>query len=98
MKFKGLKKVVLSFVALLSVGTVGTTVVQAETVHYKGYNVSWEHGRTWGVNSYSRVMTSKFRHSATANTTFSGIKAPGVVAYAQQNVGTGTATAYWRCY
>ncbi len=84
-------------VALLAAGLVagGAGVAQAATVYYKGSAISWEHGRSWGVTSYSDVQTGVYEHSSTANTTFSGWKKPGVLAHAEQFVGTGAATAYW---
>ena len=69
----------------------------AYTVYYNGTPVSWDYGRKFGVFSYSAVQSTVFTHSATANTTSSGWKAPGVEAYAQHFVGTGLATAYWNC-
>jgi hypothetical protein len=69
----------------------------AETVYYNGSAVSWDHGRTAAVYSFSDVQTSGYEHSATANTTFSGWKSPGVQAHAQQLVGVTAATAYWNC-
>jgi hypothetical protein len=85
--------------ALIAVGLVvgGAGAAQAATVYYKGSAVSWDHGRSWGVTSYSDVQSSVYEHHATANTTASGWKKPGVVAKASQFVGTGTATAYWNC-
>ncbi len=77
--------------------TVMMGSVFAGTVYYKGVAVNWEHGRKWGVNSFSEVQTHVFEHSATANSTFSGWKEKGVVAYAEQFVGLGKATAYWDC-
>ena len=74
-------------------GTAG--IAEAATVYYKGTAISWDHGRVWGVYSQSTVQSGVYDHSATANTTFSGWKKPGVVADAIQFVGTGTATAYW---
>lgn len=92
---KAMKKAVS--VALLSAAllTAGAGVAQAQTVYYKGSAISWDHGRIWGVTSYSEVQSGVYEHSATANTTFSGWKNPGVTARAEQFVGTGTATAYW---
>lgn len=72
-------------------------IVSEIPINCKGVKISWDHGRKHGVYSYSTVQTGKFEHSATANSTFSGWKKPGVVADAQQFVGTGTASAYWNC-
>lgn len=69
----------------------------AQTVYFRGHAVNWDHGRKWVVYSYSCVQTGVFEHSATANSTFSGWKRPGVEAYAQQFVGNGTARTYWNC-
>ena len=69
----------------------------AKTVYYKGSAVSWDYGRRWGVYSFSSVMSSIYEHHATANTTASGWKRPGILADAQQFVGTRQATAYWNC-
>lgn len=63
----------------------------------KGDAVYWNYGRKLSVFSFSEVQTSVYEHSATANSTSSGWQDPGVKAYAQQFVGTGTATAYWSC-
>ncbi|ROR83600.1 hypothetical protein SAMN06295974_1671 [Plantibacter flavus] len=84
-------------VTLLSAALLagGAGIAHAETVYYKGSAISWDHGRSWGVTSYSSVQSGAYEHSATANTTFSGWKAPGVLASAEQWVGTGSATAYW---
>lgn len=59
--------------------------------------MSWDYGRSWKVYSYSKVQSTKYTHSATANTSSSGWKKPGVLASASQFVGTGAATAYWNC-
>jgi hypothetical protein len=92
---KALKKT-LSIV-LLSTALVagGAGVANAQTVYYKGSAISWDYGRIWGVTSFSDVQSGVYEHSATANTTFSGWKSPGVKAHAEQFVGTGQATAYW---
>lgn len=85
--------VVLAVTAMMG----ASTVAEAATVYYKGSAVSWDHGRSWGVNSYSNVQSGVYDHSATANTTFSGWKRPGVLVSASQYVGLGQATAYWNC-
>ncbi len=72
-------------------------VANADTVYYQGYAISWDYGRRWELWSFSEVQTHRFYHSATANATWSGWKAPGVPASATQFVGTGQATAYWDC-
>ena len=78
--------------------TVGSAIpAMAATVYYKGDAVYWDYGRKLGVFSFSEVQTSVYEHSATANSTTSGWQDPGVKAYAQQFIGTGTATAYWNC-
>ena len=81
----------------LTLAVGGAGIAYAETVYYKGVAVNWDHGRTWKFWSYSDVNTKDFEHSATANSTTSGWKRPGVRAYAEQYVGTATATAYWDC-
>ncbi|WP_218958196.1 hypothetical protein [Actinomyces trachealis] len=92
-----MKKPLASAMLALTLIAGGAGVAHAETVYYKGYAVNWDHGRAWGVWSYSDVNTKHFVHSATANSTTSGWKKPGVRAYAEQFVGSGTATAYWDC-
>lgn len=72
-----------------------TRSVLADTVYYNGTAIYWSHGRTAGVYSYSTVQTSVYTHGATANSTFSGWKSPGVTANAKQYVGLGQAVAYW---
>lgn len=89
---------VIAGVAFAATATLGIgTAADAVTVYYKGTAVSWDHGRSWGVNSYSNVQSGVYEHSATANSTFSGWKRPGVLASASQYVGLGAATAYWNC-
>ena len=88
---KGVSAVLLA--GALVAGTAG--IAQAETVYYKGSAISWDHGRSWGVNSESTVQSGSYDHSTTANTTFSGWAKPGTAAHAIQFVGTGAATAYW---
>ncbi|MBZ9637414.1 hypothetical protein [Clostridium sp. FP1] len=84
----------------LSLCLISVIPAMAETVYYNNDTVnviSWDHGRTLGVYSYSDVQTGKYTHSSTANTTSSGWKEPGVRAHAKQFIGTDTATAYWNC-
>lgn len=92
-----MKRRVLALVAAVTVLTTSAVPAMAATVYYKGSAVSWDYGRTLGVYSYSDVQSTIYQHSATANTTSSGWKNPGVKAHAQQYVGTKTATAYWNC-
>ncbi|EJO5349122.1 hypothetical protein NRP93_003279 [Clostridium botulinum] len=92
-----MKKKILTGLTALSLCCAISVPAMAQTVYYKGKAVNWEHGRTLGVFSYSRVQTSVFEHSATANGTFSGWKDPGDEAYAEELVGKNTATAYWNC-
>ncbi len=92
-----MKKNVLALLAALAVLTTSAVPAMARTVYYKGQAVSWDYGRMMGLYSYSDVQTSQYQHSATANTTFSGWKYPGVKAHAQQYVGMKGATAYWNC-
>ncbi|HFI0625437.1 hypothetical protein [Streptococcus parasuis] len=93
------KKVKKSAALLSLVGAIGLSVpavtVLADTVYYNGTAIYWSHGRTAGVYSYSTVQTSVYTHGATANSTFSGWKSPGVTANAKQYVGLGQAVAYW---
>lgn len=96
MRNKILKAVAGTSLALTATLGIGTAA-EAVTVYYKGSAVSWDHGRRLGVYSYSDVQSGQYEHSATANTTFSGWKKPGVMASATQFVGTGQATAYWNC-
>lgn len=92
-----MKKKILTGLTALSLCVMSAIPAMAATVYYKGDAVNWDHGRKMGVISYSDVQTNKYDHSATANSTCSGWKSPGVRAYAQQFVGTGTASAYWNC-
>lgn len=94
-----IKNLVLSAVILGSVGATIPAVADAvvDSPTFKGVKISWDHGRRYGVYSYSTVQTGQFEHSATANSTFSGWKKPGIAADAQQFVGSGTASAYWNC-
>jgi hypothetical protein len=92
-----LKKLGVATVLATTLIAGGAGAAYGQTVYYKGKAVSWTHGRKAIVKSYSTVQTGYFKHSATANTTFSGWKKPGVTAHAEQYVGTGRATAYWAC-
>lgn len=95
MKNKVKKRMIAIAAMIMILASVpGIAYAASETVYYKGVPVNWEHGRKWGVYSYSEVQTHRYDHSATANSTFSGWKAPGEVAYASQFVGTYTARAY----
>ncbi len=96
---KNLKKRILAtLTAVVIAGTLPITAFAAsETINCKGTSVYWEYGRRWSVYSYSKVQSSVFQHSATANSTFSGWKEPGIVAEASEFVGSGTARAYWNC-
>lgn len=92
-----MKKKILTGLTALSLCVMSAMPALASTVYYNGSAVSWEHGRTAGVFSYSKVQTTVYEHSATANTTSSGWKSAGTLASATEFVGTGTATAYWNC-
>lgn len=92
-----MKKKILGITLGVVLTLVGAVPAMAETVYYNGDAVSWDHGRKLAVYSYSAVQTSIYEHSATANTTSSGWIEAGTKAYAQQFVGTKTATAYWNC-
>lgn len=92
-----MKKKMLTLAMVLSLSLVGAIPAMAATVYYNGSAVSWDYGRKLGVYSYSDVQSTVYEHSATANTTSSGWKNPGVKAHAQQFVGFKTATAYWNC-
>ncbi|MDO4822306.1 MAG: hypothetical protein Q4A03_09805 [Rothia sp. (in: high G+C Gram-positive bacteria)] len=96
MRNKILKAVAGASLVLAAAFGAGTAA-EAATVYYKNSAVSWDYGRSLGVNSYSKVQSGTYDHSATANTTFSGWKKPGVLASAVQFVGTQQATAYWNC-
>ncbi|MGN0307010.1 MAG: hypothetical protein ACI4DN_02215 [Lachnospiraceae bacterium] len=92
-----MKKKALGIIMAL-VLVIGSSIpALAATVYYKGDAVYWNYGRKLAVISFSEVQTTIYEHSATANATSSGWKNPGVVAYAEQFVGTGTAVAYWNC-
>ncbi|WP_197672582.1 hypothetical protein [Arcanobacterium phocae] len=91
------KKALATFLVSLIMLAGGAGLANAATVYYRGVAVNWDHGRTWGVYSYSQVQTHHFTHSATANGTWSGWKSPGVTAYASEYVGSGLAQAYWDC-
>lgn len=92
------KKIFAALAAGLMISTLPLTVYAAsETVYYKGTAVYWEYGRKWLVYSYSKVQSSVYEHSATANSTSSGWKDPGIVAEASEYVGKGRARAYWNC-
>lgn len=88
---------------LLSVGLTFLLAISlaipvfAETVYYKGDAVSWDHGVNLARVCYSKVMSSKYEHSATANNTSSGWQERGVLAEASQFVGLNRAYAYWNC-
>ncbi|MBU3171920.1 hypothetical protein [Clostridium estertheticum] len=95
-----MKKKIIAGLTALSICLISVIPAMAETVYYNGDKVnviSWDHGRSWGVYSYSDVQTGKYTHSSTANTTSSGWKEPGTQAHASEFVGKGTATAYWNC-
>lgn len=94
-----IKRKLLTITAMSMMLASAPGIVQAtsETVYFNGDPVNWDHGRKWGVTSYSEVQTHIYEHSATANSTFSVWKNPGVTAYASQFVGTSRATAYWNC-
>lgn len=88
-----------TFTGLLTLVLCSMTAIpaMAATVYYNGDAVNWEYGRKWAVYSFSEVQTSLYEHLATANSTSSGWKDPGEVAYADQYVGGNRATAYWNC-
>ncbi|RLP75712.1 hypothetical protein D9V32_09615 [Mycetocola tolaasinivorans] len=92
---KSIKKLLVTVLFTTGLVASGAGVAQAATVYYKGSAISWDSGVTWNRYSYSTVQSGVYDHSATANTTFSGWKKPGVRAHAQQFVGFNSATAYW---
>lgn len=92
-----MKKKILTGLTVFSLCLMTAIPAMAATVYYNGTPVNWDYGRKLAVYSYSDVQTNVYEHSATANSTSSGWKAAGVRAYAQQYVGTDTATAYWNC-
>lgn len=93
-----IKKALTGAIIGASLAACGAGVAfAAETVYYKGDAVYWDHGRKLGVLSFSEVQSSNYEHVATANSTSSGWKKPGEVAYAEHFVGLGQAVAYWDC-
>ena len=92
-----MKRKIATLALTMALAVSAVVPVAAATVYYNGQAVSWDYGRRLGVYSYSTVQTGLFEHSATANTTFSGWKRPGVTAHAEQFVGKNQATAYWNC-
>lgn len=91
------KEITAGILLAITLGTCGVGVASAETVFYKNTPVNWDHGRAYGIWSYSDVQSHRYEHSSTANSAWSGWKKKGVVAKASQNVGWGAATAYWDC-
>ena len=67
-----LKSITAGVLLAITLGTCGIGVANAETVFYKGYAVNWDHGRAYGIWSYSDVQSHRFEHSSTANSTWSG--------------------------
>lgn len=93
---KKIKTFILASIITTSlIGAAPAVFAASKTVYYGDYALHWDYGRSWGVNSYSKVQSSSLDHLATANTTSSGWKAPEVLASASQFVGTGSAYAYW---
>jgi hypothetical protein len=92
-----MKKKAIAVLMAIVLTTACAVPALAETVYCNGSAVSWDHGRSNLFYSYSNVQTGVYTHSATANTTFSGWKQPGVLASASQLVGIYPATAYWNC-
>lgn len=92
-----MKKKILTGLTVLSLCFMTALPAMAETVYYNDDPISWDHGRTMGVYSYSDVQTSRYTHLAVANTTSTGWKDPGDRAHAEQFVGLATATAFWDC-
>lgn len=92
-----MKKKIMGLALALAITFVGAVPAMAATVYYNGDAVYWNYGRTGGLWSFSEVQTSIYEHSATANSVSSGWKNPGVVAYAKDFIGTGTAYCYWNC-
>lgn len=86
----------LGLVTLISTPAIINAI--EETVHYKGVAVHWSHGRKLAIYSFSKVSTHVFKHSATANSTFSGwVSKDDGPAYAEEIVGINKAFAYWDC-
>ncbi|MEB3025122.1 MULTISPECIES: hypothetical protein [unclassified Parvimonas] len=96
---RSLKKKIFAILATgVILGAMPITAYAAtKTVYYKGSAVYWQYGRKWAVYSYSKVQSSEYEHSATANSTSSGWQDPGILAEASEFVGAGTARAYWNC-
>lgn len=96
MKFA--KKTVVAALLGAMIVMSGPAIALAETVYYNGTPVYWDHGRKWGITSYSDVQSHVYDHAATANDTFSGWVGPNDGhAYAEQPVGVFPAVAYWDC-
>ena len=88
----------LGLVCLCAVCMAVPVFATEETVYYKGSAVYWNHGRAYGVWSFSDVQSSVYEHSATANATSSGWQQPGVMAKASQKLAPWEhAKAYWNC-
>ncbi|EGQ2827398.1 hypothetical protein JL777_04790 [Staphylococcus pseudintermedius] len=87
----------LMLAASISISTPATVDATVKSPTFHGVKIHWEYGRTFFTYSYSIVQTGRFTHSATANSTFSGWKRPGVKAVAKQYVGWRLAVAYWNC-
>ena len=94
---KTLKKIASTALIVFSLLGIGSSVVSAATVYYKGSAVYWDYGRAAAVFSYSDVQSSDYEHRATANGVSSGWKDPGVMATVAAFIGGGTAQCYWNC-
>ena len=92
-----LKKIASTTLIGLSLLGIGSSVVSAATVYYKGSAVYWDYGRAAAVFNYSDVHSSVYEHTATANGVSSGWKDPGVMASAIAFIGGDTAQCYWNC-
>lgn len=92
-----MKRKVLIGVTAFLLCLITAIPAMAQKVYYNGTPVNWDYGRKLAVYSYSDVQTGVYDHSATANSNFSGWKRPGVLAHAQDLIGTGTVTVYWNC-
>ncbi|KRN00255.1 hypothetical protein FD18_GL001406 [Lactobacillus taiwanensis DSM 21401] len=98
MKKQSLKKWAVLGLVTLGLTTSGTAFAASQTVYYRGTPVYWEHGRTAGVWSYSKVQSHIYQHCTTANGVWSGWKGRGTLAVANTWIAPRThATAYWNC-
>lgn len=90
-----MRKNILGIATSLLAGAAIMTSVSASTVTnpYNGHQGSWNRGHDWRViYTYSETASSYYSHSASVDSTMSGIKGPGTVAHAEKIGGT---AYYW---